>query len=574
MSRLKRVCAGILAASSLAAAGCSKASPAQPYVPPAGFVTNTRVIYSDGLHNENTEMIGLDDRILLIFRGGEMSQTGSSLAHINVFASTDNGATFTKQSEVNASTLPGMRDIRDPKLVQIGNTVYLYAISRLPGGHYRDDGGQAWTIRAQSTDKGVTWADPVKTFSDVDASGTETFWGFWRYTKRDYTDASGATKETLYATGYDDGDTMVGFFASDDGVTWQKRAIIVNSPDDVPSETELHFFGANQGTAVAVVRMDNQGILQDGQSAICTSQDPFTTWECGRRIEQRLDGPSWITTTINGVERQFFVARKHLPCTRKRTAVYELKGDLTNPQAHIDVCEIEELPSAGDTAYTAVVPLGGQSFLTSWYSTSANVGDVSWLQGIYSPSDIWLANLDLSKASPTACHAPPAKTECPAGPLVTGKRTNLVSGEYFLSVAPVIYPSQVLTFQTKVTVHGNTMDVSLQPLVPMTGMPVGESWDMANVPIYDDGSFGVSFDQVPVPSGAFPLLADPFLQLHNVTFEGVASANGQLCGQLGGYAQVLGTSPADRIDLTGTTFGAALITGGKMPTPITACSAR
>jgi len=572
MSSPNRLHAAILAAAFLPGTGCSK-KPAPSYVPPPGFVTNSRVVYTDGLHNENTEMIALDDRIILIFRGGETSQTGSDLAHINVFASMDRGVTFNKQSEVNASNLPGMRDIRDPKLVLEGNDLYLYAISRLPGGHYRDDGGQAWTIRATSTDKGVTWTPPVKTFSDVDASGTETYWGFWRYTKRDYTDASGAMKETLYATGYDDGDTMVGLFASDDGVTWTKRSVIVNSPDDVPSETELHFFGQNQTTAVAIVRMDNQGILQDGQSAICTSQDPFTTWECGRRIEQRLDGPSWITTTLNGTERQFIVARKHLPCTRKRTAVYELKGDLTNPQAHIDVCEIQELPSAGDTAYTAVVPLEGQTFLTSWYSTVASAGDVSWLQGIYSPADIWLANLDLSKASPTACHAPPVKTECPAGPLVTGTKPNAVSGEYLLTVAPVIYPSQTLTFQTKVTAHDKAIDVSLQPLDAMTLMPVGTSWDAANIPLYDDGSFSIAFDQVPVPSGTFPLLADPFLALHDLRLDGVASAKGKLCGVLGGYAQVLGISAADRIDLTGTTFGAALISGGALPTPVTACSA-
>jgi hypothetical protein len=35
----------------------------------------------------------------------------------------------------DASSLPGMRDIRDPKLVQLHDKLYLYAISRLPGAH-------------------------------------------------------------------------------------------------------------------------------------------------------------------------------------------------------------------------------------------------------------------------------------------------------------------------------------------------------------------------------------------------------------------------------------------------------
>src|SRR5689334_8957685 len=62
-----------------------------PYEPPADFVVDERIVYTDGLHNENTEMLALDDRILLIFRGGETGQIGSDQAHINVYASTDGG---------------------------------------------------------------------------------------------------------------------------------------------------------------------------------------------------------------------------------------------------------------------------------------------------------------------------------------------------------------------------------------------------------------------------------------------------------------------------------------------------
>ena len=54
---------------------------------PASFVTDQRIVYSDGLHNENTEMIRLGDRILLIFRGGEEGQIGSARARIKVFES-------------------------------------------------------------------------------------------------------------------------------------------------------------------------------------------------------------------------------------------------------------------------------------------------------------------------------------------------------------------------------------------------------------------------------------------------------------------------------------------------------
>ena len=299
---------------------------------PARLVSDQRIVYSDGLHNENTEMIRFRDRILLIFRGGEEGQIGSARARIKVFESRDQGRTFHPLSEVNANNLPGGRDIRDPKLVEMGGRLFLYAISRVPGFHYRDLGGQAWTVRAESTDGGRTWTPPVKTYQDVDAAGAETFWGFWRYTKRTYTKA-GKRRRTLFATGYQDFDTAVGLFASDDGITWEKRSTIIASYDDVPSEAELQFFGKNHEIAVALVRLDNQDILADGQTAICTSHEPFVTWECGRRIEQRLDGPTWIVRRANGRTRNFVFARKHLPCTFKRTAVYELRGDLTDPGA-------------------------------------------------------------------------------------------------------------------------------------------------------------------------------------------------------------------------------------------------
>src|SRR5262249_27537052 len=172
---------------------------------PASFATDQRIVYSDGLHNENTAMIRFHGRILLVFRGGEGGQIGSARARIKVFQSRDRGRTFTLLSEVNANDLPGGRDIRDPKLVRMGGRLFHYAISRVPGFHYRDLGGQAWTLRAESADGGRTWSAPVKTYQDVDASGVETFWGFWRYTKRSYVKA-GKHRQTLFATGYQDGD--------------------------------------------------------------------------------------------------------------------------------------------------------------------------------------------------------------------------------------------------------------------------------------------------------------------------------------------------------------------------------
>src|SRR5262245_56257585 len=120
----------------------------------ADLATRQRIVYSDGLHSENTAMLRARGRILLAFRGGEEGQIGSARARIKIFQSRDQGRTFSLLSEVTANNLPGGRDIRDPKLVEMGGRLFLYAISRVPGFHYRDLLGQAWTVRAESADGG------------------------------------------------------------------------------------------------------------------------------------------------------------------------------------------------------------------------------------------------------------------------------------------------------------------------------------------------------------------------------------------------------------------------------------
>src|SRR4030095_12238837 len=513
-------------------------------------------------------MIRLGDRILLIFRGGEEGQVGSARARIKIFESTDDGKTFHLLSEVNANNLPDGRDIRDPKLVEMNGVLRLYAISRLPGFHYRDLGGQAWTIRAESSDGGRTWTAPLRTYADVGTEGSETFGGFWRFTKRDYVDA-GVRRQTLFATGYTDFDIEVGLFASEDGITWQKRATIISGYAEVPSDAELQFFGDNNDTAVALVRLDNQDILADGQSAICTSKAPFTSWECGRRIEQRLDGPTWIVRHDAERARSFVFARKHLPCTFKRTAIYELRGDLADPGAAIEVCEIQELKSSGDTASTSLAPLSRNRSLLAWYSSPVDQ-ELPWFEGISSPSDIWLADVDFRRA-PAGCGHPPPEHGCEPPPLPADTATFDVTGTHLLTVAPVIWPAQILSFRADTQVHGTRLDLTLQPLDGVSKLPVGAPWTATDVAIAADGRFTADFGTQPVPVEAYPLLNDPFLTVNEFVLSGATTSSDAFCGSVAGYAQVYGSEPSDRIRLEGSTFGAVRITGDALPTPVTTC---
>lgn len=358
----------LLALACQTAAPAPVALPAQNPKPTTGFVSNQRIVYTDGLHNENTDLVVWQGKMWMVFRGGEISQVGSPTARLKVWRSADLGDRW----ELVAEIFMPDRDIRDPKFLIQGDKLAIFAITRVPGGHVRDADGLAWTVRAESAD-GVKWSAPVKIAEET--------WGFWRYAK---------LKNAWYATAYNDGDTQVGLFSSTDGKAWQKVSLIVDSPKDVPSEAELQFFG---DVAVSLVRMDNgSDLLQEGHTAVCLAKAPFAKWDCGRQFNKRLDGPNWFAHR----GRQFVVARKHLPDTRKRTAVYEILGNLPDPKAALELKELAELQSAGDTAYVGVAPMGGDQFLVSWYSSDVPKDD-KWIVGMFTPSDIWLGWLDFSK---------------------------------------------------------------------------------------------------------------------------------------------------------------------------------
>ncbi len=555
-------------------AGCSSDASAP-------MVSNQRIEYADELHNENTEMIRLDDRILLAFRGGERGQIGSDRAVILVFESTDDGQTFEYISEVTmppeGSDEPGAgRDIRDPKFVKMGDKLFMYSIARLPGFTYRDLFKDSWTVRAESVDGGRTWTKPVQTYVPEGPLR----WGFWRFTKRQY-EEGGESRETLYATAYSDGDDHVAFFASEDGVDWQFVSYIIeNNWPDAPSEAELNFFGDNDEIAVSVVRLDNQGNLEDGESAICTSLAPFADWECGRRVEQRLGGPTWIVRRDGNEIRNFIFARKHLECTFKRTAVYEIVGDLTDPDAPVQMCEIQELRSSGDTAYTALVPITDDRWLLSWYSTPPE-RELAWLEGQFEPSDIWLADVHFSRA-PRECVTPVKAGPCPPAELPAGTEVFDASGPYLMTVSPVIWPANELSFRADLAVHDTTVDLTLQPLDIDNEEPVGDPmdedelsrvpWVLTDLPIEDDGSFVADFGKRNLPWRAYPIVdVDTPFPLESFVVTAKTVSDDVFCGGVTGHAQFLTQYPADRINLDGSTFGAVRIEGETLPEAQSAC---
>lgn len=540
----------------------------QPISPPAhaayerGFIRDTAVVYANGKeHAENVELYPLPaGQMLLAFRGGGTGQTETPDARIRVYTFDPQSYAGTLRGEIAAAPASPPRGIRDPKLFSWQGKLRLTAISRQAGFPIRDLASQARTVWAESPDEGATFTTPAP--SRFSGTQDPTF-GIWRTTARP------GEAGVLYATGYNDGDLEAALFSSrDGGESFEKLGSIVNSPADVPSEAELFFIGEKPDTAVSLVRLDNQGLLSNGQTAICTLRAGAAgfrgDFSCPRRLEQRLDGPS-PPIEVDG--RRFVIARKHLACTRKRTAVYELRGDLADPAAKVSLCEIAELPSSGDTAYVAIQPLPGadKEYVAAWYSTPLGT-DLPWLPAQFAPSVIVAAKLDFKKYDPAWCQPPAPDPLCPAPPLPRARRTAL-DGQYLFTLAPSFFPDLPAFFTAIATTKGDTLTLRLVPLdqqafIDKTPTPLGEGFE-AKGTIGKDGTFTLDFGNPTVPFATYPLggKMPVTFTLEGLKVRGVTRSADAFCGGVEGAVVVTPIPgvipPGTKLLLEGSSFGAA-----------------
>jgi hypothetical protein len=326
-------------------------------------------------HNENTDLARWRGDIWFVHRtaGSQVLGPNSSL---RVYRSRDEGRTFRLQAIIPA---PSDRDIRDPHFYFVGRRMHIKAITRLPGFTLRDTDVDSVSVEMHSRD-GRSWTRP-RPIGPVR-------WGFWRVVEQN---------GTYYSAAYEDGDLSVDLYRSRDGLRWRTRPQIYGVARDTPLETELAFSPSGEHM-LGLVRMDGNDFELLGQrgrlrTKVCWATAPFVRFRCPQELRNvRLDG----AVAFYWGKRLFVIARKHLedPDYRKRTALYEITGDLEG--GRIGIVEHGELPSAGDTSYAGVVPLGGSRFLATWYSSPPE-SDVGWIVGFQGQTDIWKATLDLSR---------------------------------------------------------------------------------------------------------------------------------------------------------------------------------
>jgi hypothetical protein len=326
-------------------------------------------------HNENTDLTRWHGAIWLVHRTANSQILGPN-SSLRVYQSRDGGGTFRLQAIIPA---PAGRDIRDPCFFVVGKRLFIKAITRLPGFALRDQNAGSITVQTHSSD-GRKW-------SATHAIGPEG-WGFWRVVNH---------HGVYYSTAYEDGDLRIVLSRSRDGVRWTAGPLIYGVSADTPLEAELAFSPSGK-RMLALIRLDGNDFDLFGyqgrlRTKVCWSKSPFKRFTCRETLHGvRLDG----SVAFYYGQSLFVIAREHLrgPRIRKRTALYEITGTLEG--GPIGIGKRGEFPSAGDTSYAGVVPLGGGRFLVSWYSSPLK-GDPSWITGFAGPTNIWEATIDLSR---------------------------------------------------------------------------------------------------------------------------------------------------------------------------------
>jgi len=326
-------------------------------------------------HNENTDLTWWHGAIYFVHRTANSQILGPN-SSLRVYRSLNDGRTFQLRAIIPA---PSGRDIRDPCFYIVGKRLFIKAITRLPGFTLRDTDVGSITVETNSLN-GVRW-------SRTRAIGP-LGWGFWRVVKH---------RGVYYATAYEDGDLRIVLYRSTNGVRWIAGPRIYGVSANTPLEGEIAFSRSGDRMLV-LVRMDGtdyellgyQGPLR---TEVCWASPPYERFKCPETLHGvRLDG----SAAFYWGRRLFVIARKHLPGPgiRKRTALYEISGDLDG--GPIRIHEWGVFPSAGDTSYAGLVPLGGSRFLVTYYSSPLK-GDPSWLVGLTGPTNIWEATIDLSR---------------------------------------------------------------------------------------------------------------------------------------------------------------------------------
>jgi hypothetical protein len=321
-------------------------------------------IVADGEHNSNTDMILWRGQFLLVHAASPY-HLGTTRSRLLVKRSEDGRAWET----LARLRVPG-HDIRDPKIVEIGGRLFLYALPNQ--SVYATPIGTVLSTSENASD----WTP----FEPVGPPG----WLFWRPKTRD--------GKTWYVPAYwhEHGESIL--LRSADGREWTRVSTIHRG--EANDETAIEFLPDARLLATARLEVEPDTLTgsRDASTLLAVAEPPYERWIHRKSTVTRLDGPALFSYT----GRVFAVARyqpgaRGWPTwlgsvwSRKRTAIFRVEPDR--------LVYLSDLPSSGDTSYAGVVLRDGH--LWTEYYTNRIDRDYPWLLGMFLPTDLRMARIPL-----------------------------------------------------------------------------------------------------------------------------------------------------------------------------------
>src|SRR5262245_1067964 len=334
---------------------------------------------ADGAHNSNTDLIHWQGAFWLVHAAAPW-HFASRTTRLRLWRSED-ARSWTPVTDFQN---PG-EDIRDPKLVAIGDRLFLYWLNNR---HFPEP--EPYLTKVSWSTDGRSWAPA----HDVGQDG----WLFWRPRSPD----GGAT---WYCTAYWHEHGRAALFRSTDGLRWENLGLVFDGMS--MDETDFEFLpdgrmlvtGRAEGRRSRWMAEEYFGDKL-AHTWIAVGSPPFDRWTYSKSYVTRLDGPRLFAhegrvyavgrREPDGFKRSVFETGSIL--NRKRTALFEVRPD--------GLVHLSDFPSAGDTAYAGVAIVDGKVYAS--YYTSDIRWDWPWIVGMLSRSDIRIARFDASRLATIA----------------------------------------------------------------------------------------------------------------------------------------------------------------------------
>ncbi len=326
-------------------------------------VRETWDVVADGEHNSNTDLIFWNGWFLLCHQTSPY-HLGSRRSRLLLWRSAD-ARSWEKVTEFKAER----GEYRDPKFAVIRDRLFLYALPNLTLL------AEPVTTMYTSSVDGTSWEPAL----EIEPRG----WLFWRPKSQD--------GSTWYVTAYwhEHGKSIL--LESEDGVNWSTVSQIYEGERN--DETDFEFLP--DGRMIATARLEGNGNEWGDHTAstlIAVASPPYEGWTYNKSQVTRLDGPCLFP--YNG--RVYAIGRYQ--ATRAPRFV-EQGGMYSRKRTSLFLVEegglhyLTDLPSAGDTAYAGIAVRGDELYAS--YYTSPPERDYTWVLGMFRPSHIRMARIDL-----------------------------------------------------------------------------------------------------------------------------------------------------------------------------------